>query len=266
VKVPILAYHSYQSGSPRDIMALEEHLDVIHSQGFSVMPLRKIVSCIVSGSAIPDRVVGLSCDDGKQFDYRVEPTLGKSMFTVLKAFKRRYRYRQRGTHLSCFVIADPDARVQIGLGDADLLNANWWSVAARTGLMSIENHSLNHAHERVLIADGLRRYRNDFRVVDSIDQADSQIAVAARMIDHYVGHDRCQLFAYPFGHYNEFLTAEYFPRFGDRHGMLAAFSTCAEPITMASNRWCLPRYVVNCDIRDAADLICVLNDCGKRAS
>ena len=54
---------------------------------------------------------------------------------------------------------------------------------------------------------------------------------------------RASLLAYPYGRYSEYLAREYLPRFADEHRVRAAFATAPEPVTPASDRWALPRYV-----------------------
>lgn len=263
MKIPILTYRSYQAGSPRDILSFEEHLRIISREGFVILSLRAIVDRLVEGKTLPERSVGISCDDGKQYDFLPEPTTGKSMLSVLTDFIRRHPIRQRRAELSCFVIADSRARTQIGLGDPDLLGSFWWRPAAASGRISIQNHGLDHVHERVTRSVGLPPYCNDFSKVDTLAEADAQIALAARIIDHHVERQTCSLFAYPFGQTNDFLVREYFPDHGDRHGMLAAFTTDPEPLTLSSNRWTIPRYVANHHIQTDADLIGVLHDCRR---
>lgn len=266
MKIPILAYHPYQAGDPRDILAFEEHLAILAAERFTVLPLRRIVQSLWTGEALPERTIGISCDDGKRYDYHPEPVLGKSMYSVLREFRRRHRWRQRQAALSCFVIADAAARLQIGLGDPDLLGADWWPAAAATGFMVIENHGLDHVHSRVEVGPGRAPYRNDFSLVDTLAEADRQIALAARIIDHRVGRDACRLFAYPFGHTSAYLVEQYFPDHGERHGMLAALTTAPEPVTRSTNRWLVPRYVVNHDLKSSADLLSVLRDCARTST
>jgi len=123
------------------------------------------------------------------------------------------------------------------------LGDDWWLPAIGTGLLAIANHSFDHLHERLPRVAHSTQARGDFTQVLSPQDADAQIAAAAAYIDRRTGGRSAPFFAYPFGHYNAFLTDDYLPTHGARLGLRAAFTTDARPIAGGENRWCLPRYV-----------------------
>src|SRR5260221_14117715 len=85
--------------------------------------------------------------------------------------------------------------------------------------------------------------RRSFYPVDNRERADAQIAAAARAIDSVIAPRRTSLFCYPYSQVNDYLRSEYLPRFGDIHGMRAAFGEGAAPINMNSDPWNLPRFI-----------------------
>jgi hypothetical protein len=69
------------------------------------------------------------------------------------------------------------------------------------------------------------KIKGDFSLIDSYDDADKQVRQAAKYINKALNttRHRTSLFAYPFGHFNDYLTDEYLPKYRHQHGMLAAF-------------------------------------------
>ena len=69
-----------------------------------------------------------------------------------------------------------------------------------------------------------------------------EIRRASAYINAKVG-GRCDLFAYPFGHVNDYLAGDYFPHRGYEHGMKAAFGTGGRALQPRDSIWNLPRAV-----------------------
>ncbi len=235
---------------------------------FSVVPLHWLVEQRL-GTVQRDLVdcVALACDDGSDFDYRDmdHPTAGpqRSLFNCVLDFQREFGMdAQPHLHLTSFVIASPDARRTLsrtclaGLG----WNDDWWRPAQVSRFMSIENHSWDHNHPTLdsEAPDGMAR--GSFHDVDTLARADYEIAQATRHIASAIAPESPRLFCYPFGHASEYLLRDYLPRHRDRHGLDAAFTECAEPVTSASDRWLLPRYTCGFHWRSDADLRALLRD------
>jgi len=148
-----------------------------------------------------------------------------------------------------FVIASPDARrVMESTFDAEYtylgagaLDDRWWARAAATGLLEIANHSWDHLHPALARVAHSRQARADFTQVLTEADADAQIRAAAAYIAERTGGRAAPYFAYPFGHYNEFLTRDYLPRHGEDAGVRAAFTTEPRALRAGDSRWCLPR-------------------------
>ena len=88
-KIPILLYHSaeYPQSGPctyynTPSIGLQEDLNSLHLFGYTVVPVSWIVEWAagrMSSSALPNRVVGITFDDGKDldwFDKTNHPTCG----------------------------------------------------------------------------------------------------------------------------------------------------------------------------------------------
>jgi hypothetical protein len=98
---------------------------------------------------------------------------------------------------------------------------------------------VHHAVERTVIS---ARERDDFTRVDNYTDADREIRAAGAFINARVG-GRCELFAFPFGHANDYLVDDYLPRRTYEHGMMAAFGTGGRPVAPGDSVWNIPRLV-----------------------
>jgi peptidoglycan/xylan/chitin deacetylase (PgdA/CDA1 family) len=254
--VPVLTYHAVNiSGNDyanNDHVAFAADLRLIDDLGLRIVPLHWVVDQLL-GTANRDlsRCVALTCDDGSHFDWfdLEHPAHGpqRSLFNLMGDFEHeRGTQAQPDLHLTCFVIASPEAREHIDrqcligrgwMGDA------WWKPALQSGRIAIENHSFDHNHAAIPSpgVDGMQR--GSFLSVDTRERADAEIAQAARAIDAAIEPARTTLFCYPFGHVNDYLRTEYLPRHSATHGMRAAFGDGAVPVTQGSDRWNLPRYI-----------------------
>lgn len=253
--VRVLTYHSHNiSGNDyatNDHVALGIDLPALHEMGVQFVPLAQIVAMVRSGrlnNAQP--VVGLSFDDGPVFDFAdfVHEQFGpqRSFANILRDFTLR-----TGTAVSAtsFVIASPEARrameeapdcgyprLENWLGEA------WWKEATNSAILTIGNHSWDHVHHApIRIAVDVPE-RDNFALIRDYISADTEIRKAADYISARTGQ-RCTLFAYPFGHVNDFLVYEYFPERASEHGMIAAFSVGDESITSDTSVWNIPRLV-----------------------
>jgi hypothetical protein len=273
MRVPVLTYHAVNVASGdyagNDHVALAEDLRLIQRLGLRVLPLARVVDVLLGESAEDlSRTVALSCDDGSDLDVcdldwpGVGPQRG--FLNILADFAAEHgAAAQPGLHLTAFVIASPEARTRLdqralhGLG---WMNEDWWPRAQASGRMAIENHSLDHNHPLLdgPGPDGMPR--GDFYAVDNPTRARAEIAEAARYIDARIAPVRTSLFCYPFGHAPDYLRHEYLPRFQAEHGMRAAFGVEAAPVTAASDRWHLPRYVCGFHWKAPGELEAILRD------
>ena len=254
----VLTYHSHNiSGTDyatNDHVALASDLRAVHAAGARIAPLAEIARAARKGLRGDGLVVGLSFDDGPRFDHAdfVHARFGpqRGFLNVLRDFREEVGAgAQPGLHATSFVIASPEARRAMerapdcGYPDMpDWLGEDWWSAAIDTGLMGIGNHSWDHVHHAVERIAAAAPRRDDFTLVDNYTDADREIRAAAAYINARVA-GRCELFAFPFGHANDYLVNEYLPLRGYEHGMAAAFGTGGRAIAPGDSIWNLPRFV-----------------------
>lgn len=273
-RVPVLLYHSHQISAPCDYAnnasaALASDLETIRNNGFTVVPaywIAEWVAGIRDGSTLPNKVVGITFDDGHNQDW-IDNSIPnspcspiKSFRTVLQEFKSRHpELPYYSPHAATFVIASPAARNLIG-GTA--LSDDWWNAANASGIIEVYNHSADHDHSSItrgrydgavnfyIPAAGYGDYQwqgqNNFYRIDSYREASFEVANSAMYIQQKTGAWP-DLFAYPFGHASEYMKSNYFPNHQSEHQTLAAFCTERESIastyaTRASNRYCLGRF------------------------
>lgn len=251
----VLAYHSHNiSGNEyasNDHVALASDLETLARMGARIVPLEQIAAIVRERrvDAVKERLVGLSFDDGPVFDFEDFTHRAFGPQRGFAAILRDFAARGRDVHATSFVIASAQARGAMerapdcGFPDvAGWLGEDWWKPAADSSVMAIGNHSWDHVHHappRIAI-DAAER--DNFALVDHYVAADAEIRRASDYINSRLG-GRCRLFAFPFGHVNDFLVNEYLPERTFEHRMAAAFGVGVEPITEATSVWNIPRAV-----------------------
>jgi hypothetical protein len=267
----VLTYHSHNvAGSDyatNDHVAFAADLRAITARGGRIVPLAGIAEAVRGGldGAGDGLLVGLSFDDGPSFDFAdfTHPRFGpqRSFLNILRDFRAEAgEGAQPGLHATSFVIASPAARAAMERhADCgytfleDWLTDRWWNEAADSGLMAIGNHSWDHVHpapDTIAISSPVR---GDFTRVDNYTDADREIRAAAAFINARVG-GRCELFAFPFGHANDYLVNEYLPLRGYEHGMKAAFGTGRRAVRPHDSVWNIPRLVCGYDWKGPEEL------------
>jgi peptidoglycan/xylan/chitin deacetylase (PgdA/CDA1 family) len=226
--------------------------------GVRIVPLARIVDALASGLADPaGRMAAITFDDGPSFDFAdfIHPAFGpqRGFLEILRDFRAEVGGAQPGLHATSFVIASPGARRAMERAEEcgytfldDWLTEAWWSEAADTGLMAIGNHSWDHVHPAPESIATTSQERGDFARVDNYFDADQEIRRAGEFINARVG-GRCDMFAYPFGHVNDYLVGDYFPNLGHEHGMRAAFGTGGRAVRPDDSIWNIPRAVCGHD-------------------
>lgn len=291
MKRHILAYHSHRilggNYAHNDHVALATDLQLVHEAGCRIVSLDTIVDALsnpdtrcgartladpgIHGDFDDRPQVAITFDDGPRYDAVdfEHPRFGpqRGFLNIMRDFVRAHGPRaQPGMHATSFVIASPDARrcmettydpahSYVGPG---ALRDDWWLPAIATGLLAIANHSFDHLHEGLPRVAHSAQARGDFAQVLSVQDADAQIAEAAAYIDARTGGKSAPFFAYPFGHYNAFLTNDYLPAHAARLRLRAAFTTDARPVADGENPWCLPRYVCGHDWTSGDELRSIL--------
>jgi peptidoglycan/xylan/chitin deacetylase (PgdA/CDA1 family) len=270
VRAAVLAYHSHNIAgtdyATNDHVALARDLEALHAIGARIVPLSRIADALREGRIDDDPKtlwVGLSFDDGPVFDWEdfEHPRFGlqRGFSRILAEFRERHgAAAQPELHATSFVIASPAARAAMERAEdcgytylTDWLTDRWWAAACDSGMHAIGNHSWDHVHHAPdSIAADLPR-RDDFSLVRTV--ADAEIRRASDFINERVS-GRCTLFAYPFGHVNDFLRDDYLPTHRADHGMEAAFGVDGRRVTADDSVWNIPRAVCGYHWHDTNEL------------
>ena len=265
VKAVVLTYHSHRIQGPdyarNDHVAFAVDLQTIDRSGAHIVSLETLVDAIAAhqsghaGTEDGPMLVALTFDDGPVWDYADfhHPAFGpqRSFANAMRDFlAARTGRKQHEVCATSFVIASPEARHAMeSTFDAEYtflmpgaMNDDWWREAADSGLIAIGNHSWDHLHPALASVAHSRQVRGDFAQVATAADADAQIRAAANYIDARTGGRAAPFFAYPYGHCNDFLAADYLPHAGPAMGLRAAFTTAAEVIDGSQDVWRLPRF------------------------
>jgi len=258
----VLLYHSQNvSGNDyesNDHVAFERDLRSIQALGIKVIPISWLVGWLLGECNLDlQNCVCISFDDGVDADVRDLdfPDFGRqrALVNIMNDFHDEFGPQaQPMLNATSFVIASPDARAAMdkhSLFDRGWMSEDWWA-GDHDGLLGIGNHGWDHEHPD--LAHIGAKPAGDFFGVDNREKADQQIYSAAQHIDKVSGKWP-QLFAYPYGHVNDYLSGEYFPAH-THHGTRAAFTTEPLPVTRDSERWQLGRFVCGRDWRSDSGL------------
>ena len=271
--IPILTYHAQNIAgndyANNNHVAFAEDLRLLTASGWNVVSLIDIVDML----ARPDtdwtrKAVAITFDDGSDFDYKdlPHPVAGmqRSMLNIMRDFKAANPMDQPTLHATSFVIVSPDAREILDrtcmLGTR-WWNHAWWPDAVASGLMNIGSHSWDHCHDTLPHVAQRNQRKGDFWGIDTEGDADAQIRASVAFIARVSPNPGARLFAYPYGHANDFLVHEYFPqqaRDPSRCCVSAAFSTDPEPVSRGSNRWNLGRFVCGDHWKSSEELTAIL--------
>lgn len=269
--IPVLLYHSHEfpaaapcTSANTAAVALEHDLATLHQEGFTVVPAYWIAEWargLRDASTLPARVVGITFDDGADFDWNdwTHPTCGliKSFRRVLQEFKAAHpELPWNSPHASSFVIASPAARATISAFNNIPINDNWWYAANQSGIIEIYNHGADHDHsalQSTVYDSSFGAYipvngapaENRFYRTDTSAEAYHQVVTAAAFITGRTGAWP-DLFAYPRGEGQpdkpDNFIHEWFVNNSPIHNTFAAFCLGESYVTRASPAYCLPRY------------------------
>lgn len=266
-RVPVLTYHSHQiSGATyeaNDLEAFRIDLQTIRRLGFRIVPATWVAEWLRGGRSDRDmrRSVVITFDDGSDFDFHDldHPGAGpqRSMLNSLREFRQEVRGgRLRHLNVTSFVIACPRTRAELDaacLVGRGWMSDDWWPLAHKSGLVSIQNHSWDHNHPAASQTRQRDQRRGSFDAIETEEECDAEVAAAARYISARTGSWPI-LFAYPGGTASRYLREEYFPLFAERHGAVAAFAADGGYVTRDSSPWSVPRFVCGAHWREPSGL------------
>ncbi|MCM2328462.1 MAG: polysaccharide deacetylase family protein [Lysobacter sp.] len=273
--VPVLAYHAMNVAgtdySANDHVAFAADLELLQALGARIVPLGEVARAAVEGRlASLSGCVSLSLDDGADFDAcdLPHPVWGpqRGMLGILRDFRARHgAAAQPGLHATSFAIVSPQARASLDrhhMVGCGWWNDGWWREAEASGLMAVESHSWDH-NQATLESTAASAARGAFDLATR-EEADAEIAQATRYLRSRRGRDGDVLFAYPYGPASDYLAEDYFPDPGAGHGVFAAFTTDAAPVTPGTSRWRLPRFVCGWHWKTPGELEALLARAGVR--
>lgn len=255
--VPVLCYHSWAMGDGYELdnhLALESDLETLAERGYWVISLPVLVEVLRGkrslGSLAGEKLVGLSFDDGWDYDYcdiaDGRGGLAISIHSILKRSRQWLPQFDEGPRGVSFVIASPEARALLdrtcGVG-LDRWRDVWWASCAAEGVLGIANHSWDHVHDTLPIVRQHANKKGSFFEINSFDDAEGQIADAQRYINQKTNGQALPLFGYPYGHVSIYLRDVYFPHHGARLGIRAAFGTGGTSVRPDTPVWDIPRFV-----------------------
>lgn len=276
--IPILAWHAMSVNgdayATNDHAAFREDLERIHAAGLRVVPLHAIARALRDGNLDSLRgCVGLSFDDGSDFDFRdvPHPRWGpqRGMAGILADFRARHGAgAQPGLHATSFTIVSREARSVLDrtcMVGCRWWNDDWYREAEADGLLAVESHGWDHNHES-LPGTASSAPRGTF-AIERADEAEMEIARAAAELRKLRARGGDVLFAYPYGKAPDFLAESWLPANGEALGIPAAFAASeGSPVTAATSRWRIPRYVFGADWKSPEDLAALLRDAGAMPS
>lgn len=237
------------SYSGNDHIALQADLELLDKLGFRILSSAQLIKLIknkVSYSGFK-RACCITFDDAPIFDYcdfsRPHSRLILSFKSILL---NSPIFRKSRVPVTSFAIASEEARRELDItcmkGNGEW-GSDWWQEAIAQGIFEIANHSFDHMHDTLKQTHHSRGEKGNFYAVDNYEDADRQIRQAQDELDRLTGNRARALFAYPYGHVNDYLVREYFPDFQHEHRQEAAFSTAGDFAHKDSNIWNIPRFV-----------------------
>lgn len=259
MRLPILTYQPMvihgNDYATNHLKALAADLEVVTEAGFRIVPLAEAIRAWLEGRGEELRdAVAFCVEDGTDFDFvdLPHPTAGtqRSVLNTLRDFAARHPGAQPALHATSFVVVSPEART--ALDRACMIGQGWWSDrwwadAVASGFMHIANHSWDHHHEALPESFSLGARRGTFHTIDNMERADHEIRQAARHLRERVDNPGVALFAYPYGQGNDYLSRDYFPRYGEELRIRAAFTDRAGFLEPGTVRWDVPRFMFGRD-------------------
>ncbi len=272
--IPILTYHAQNIGgndyANNDHVAFASDLETINALGWVVIPLIDCVNHFLNNTECPEKAIAITFDDGADFDVLdlPHPVAGvqRSMLNIMRDFQTKHPAAQPQLHATSFVIASSAARTILDrtcMIGTQWWNDDWWQPAVESGLIGIGNHSWDHCHDTLPVVAQRNQEKGNFWCIDTFEDAEAQIRNAVNRIQALAPNESATLFAYPYGHANDYLVNDYLPKQAQQVRTLctlAAFGTKPKPLTRDSNRWDMPRYMCGHDWKSTEQLQQILSD------
>ncbi len=213
VQVPILTYHNFDPSVPgsmtEDTTRFEEQLKWIKDNGYTVIPLKQLVSYLEGKTAsVPEKSVVITVDDGKESVY-------KYMYPIIK----KYNYP-----VTLFIYPSAISNASYAMTWDQLRELQ------KSGLFDIPGHTYWHPKfkqdkKKMLPAD----YQKDI---------DTQLVKSKKVLEEKMG-TQVTLLAWPFGIYDTELEQA-----AQKAGYEMAFSIDGRSASKSENAMSQPRYLI----------------------
>ena len=222
----VLQYHHISDTTPASTSTsperFEMHLDALAAQNFTIVPLQQMVDLLRSGRPLPDRTAAITFDDGYASIY-------STAFPLLK---------QRAWPFTVFINTEPHDRAKSGFLSWDQLRE------MSRGGATVANHTVSHPY---LLEREEGQDESAWRAWVTKEILDAQ-----RRIEQEIG-SAPNLFAYPYGEYNEAVLA-----IVDSLGF-AGFGQHSGPLARHSDLRALPRFPFGGPYGDPEDFTTKVN-------
>jgi peptidoglycan/xylan/chitin deacetylase (PgdA/CDA1 family) len=183
-------------------------LQFLRENGYTVVPLREIVSFLTGHGELPPRAVAITADDGH-----------RSVFTDMKPLVEKYNIP---VTLFIYPSAISNASYAMTWEQLGELKA--------TGLFDIESHTYWHPNFRV---EKRRRSATDYQKFVQF-----QLETSREVLEHRL-HTKVDLLAWPFGIYDDELIAG-----ARKAGYVAGFSIERRKVSRNNSVMAIPRFIV----------------------
>ncbi len=267
--IPVFCYHSMNADSleylGNDHIALQQDLATLQAYNYRLIDGMTVVRFVLNKQRFRQRekVACITVDDAPILDYSdyQSPKIG-----CVKSFRHIFLnapiYQCSRSSILNFAIVDEAIRQELDkvcMQGKGHWKSDWWEKAIDEGLYAMANHSFDHMHGALKKTTHSRGEKGNFYAVDNYIDADKQIRQAYEDLQLLVRQKATPLFAYPYGHVNDYLLHDYFPNFIHEHKQYGAFSTAGSYVTKASNRWAIPRFVCGQHWKSPAEFEAILH-------
>lgn len=208
----ILLYHRFRPTAANFTTVTPESFESqivwLKDHGFNFVKLSVLVDAYREGRELPQKSIAITVDDGHATQY-------ETMFPILKKHQ---------VPATLFIYTD-------GIAAKPMPNVMSWDQLKEmtdSGLIDVEAHSVSHPNfeekRRSLSADAFRQF------------AMNELQKSKAILENNLGR-KISYFAWPYGAYDRSLAG-----LAEQAGYEAAFGTDGAQVTLASNRFSLPRF------------------------
>ena len=215
LNVPILLYHRF-GPTVADSMTittpvLTEHLDYLKKNGFTVIPLRRLVNYLNKSDLkpLPKKPVVIVADDAHQ-----------SVYTILYPLAKKYN-----VPVTLFTYPSAVSNASYAMTWEELREVE------KTGLFDIQSHTFWHPNFKI---EKKRLSTTEYDKFVNI-----QLSKAKKKLEKEIGKT-VDLLAWPFGIYDEVLIKR-----ANAAGYIALFTIEARPVKNGERLAALPRFLLS---------------------